>query len=84
MFFREILHITDKSGKFIADIFTLPPDVREGLQNAIALVQTAMPGEWHPDTSDRDDYSFFSCHADMYTRYGETVRQAPKAMIFIC
>ncbi|KAF7361488.1 hypothetical protein MSAN_01182100 [Mycena sanguinolenta] len=74
----EILHITDKSGKFIADLFTLPQDVRQTLQHAIGLVQAAMPGEWRHDTSDREDYSFLSAHCTVYTKYGEQGYDAPK------
>ncbi|KAJ6497291.1 hypothetical protein C8R45DRAFT_1211230 [Mycena sanguinolenta] len=74
----EILHITDKSGKFIADIFTLPPDIQQTLEDAIGLVQTAMPGQWYKDCSDRSDYRFFNCHWSFYTRNGERGHNAPK------
>lgn len=71
---RKVLRIQDPTGKLLAELFTLPPELRQKLKDAIALVQAAMPGEWRDDTSRRELYSYLSCHYSWYARFGEKVR----------
>ncbi|KAJ7823638.1 hypothetical protein B0H14DRAFT_3730063 [Mycena olivaceomarginata] len=75
---RNALRIQDPTGKVLAELFTLPPELRQKLQDAIALVQAAMPGEWKDDTSQRENYKYGSFHYSWYARYGEKGHDAPK------
>ncbi|KAJ6471374.1 hypothetical protein C8R45DRAFT_1104347 [Mycena sanguinolenta] len=74
----NVVRIISKCGKVIADTFTLPAHLRQKLQDAIALVQAAMPGEWKKDDSRRLDYRYLSCHWSWYMRYGEKGHGAPQ------
>ncbi|KAF8184371.1 hypothetical protein K438DRAFT_1766445 [Mycena galopus ATCC 62051] len=70
---RNVLCLEDSAGKMLSDYFKLPPHLIRKVQDAIALVQAAMPGEWKTDESIRLLYSYLSCHYSWYSRFGEKV-----------
>ncbi|KAJ7021638.1 hypothetical protein C8F04DRAFT_1313727 [Mycena alexandri] len=72
------LRIEDCKGKLLAEVFTLPPELLKRLQDSIALLEAAFPGEWKDDDSRRELYAFLSCHFSWYARYGEKGHQAPQ------
>ncbi|KAG6825842.1 hypothetical protein H0H92_002228 [Tricholoma furcatifolium] len=43
----------------------------------ITAIQALFPGEFREDDSDRDDYSFLSCHYSYYNRFSEKGTDAP-------
>ncbi|KAF8130011.1 hypothetical protein K438DRAFT_1999652 [Mycena galopus ATCC 62051] len=47
------LRLEDSEGKMLSDYFKLPPYLVRKVQDAIALVQAAMPGKWKTDESIR-------------------------------
>ncbi|KAJ7622734.1 hypothetical protein DFH06DRAFT_1340605 [Mycena polygramma] len=73
-----VLRIEDPEHKLLNELFTLPPELRQRLEDAIALIQAAMPGEWKDDTSLRELYSYLSCHYTWYARFGEKGHDAPQ------
>ncbi|KAJ7621642.1 hypothetical protein DFH06DRAFT_1341263 [Mycena polygramma] len=73
-----VLRIEDPEHKLLNELFTLPPELRQRLEDAIALIQAAMPGKWKDDTSLRELYSYLSCHYTWYARFGEKGHDAPQ------
>ncbi|KAJ6492444.1 hypothetical protein C8R47DRAFT_1319303 [Mycena vitilis] len=73
-----VLRIEDQLGKLLSELFTLPGELRQRLEDAITLIQAAMPGEWIGEDSKRLLYSYLSCHYSWYSRYGEKGHDAPQ------
>ncbi|KAJ6487210.1 hypothetical protein C8R47DRAFT_518002 [Mycena vitilis] len=73
-----VLRIEDPEHKLMTELFNLPAELRQRLEDAIALIQAAMPGEWKDDTSLRELYSYLSCHYTWYARFGEKGHDAPQ------
>ncbi|KAJ7735700.1 hypothetical protein B0H16DRAFT_1731120 [Mycena metata] len=72
------LRIEDAKGKLLAEIFTLPPELLQRLQDSIALLEAAFPGEWKDEDSRRAFFAFPSYHFTWYARYGEKGHLAPR------
>ncbi|KAJ7896907.1 hypothetical protein B0H13DRAFT_2522226 [Mycena leptocephala] len=75
---RKPLFIRDKEGKLLSLSLTVPPHIKKALEDAILLIQVAMPGEFQDEDSKRSMFQYLSCHYTWYARFAENGSGAPK------
>ncbi|KAJ7470612.1 hypothetical protein FB451DRAFT_345152 [Mycena latifolia] len=71
------LYIRDANGKLLSLAFTVPEHIKKALEDAIMLIQAAMPGEFKDEDSKRALYRYLSCHYTWYARFAEKGEGAP-------
>ncbi|KAJ7710571.1 hypothetical protein B0H17DRAFT_1324253 [Mycena rosella] len=72
------LRINDSTGKLLSFLFTVPPEYRQLLSDAILHIHECMPGEFKDEDSRAEFFKYLSCHYSWYARYAEKGGNAPK------
>ncbi|KAJ7708926.1 hypothetical protein B0H17DRAFT_1124715 [Mycena rosella] len=72
------LRINDSTGKLLSFLFTVPPEYRQLLSDAILRIHECMPGEFKDEDSRAEFFKYLSCHYSWYAQYVEKGGNAPK------
>ncbi|KAJ7649690.1 hypothetical protein FB45DRAFT_1075268 [Roridomyces roridus] len=73
----QALRIEDANAKLLALVFSVPPEYRKLLEDAILRIHICMPGEFTDADSRERFFRYLACHYSWYARYGEKGTGAP-------